>query len=228
MDAQWLKIQFDLNPHKSRAALIQKLSIETTVLDDILSGARAITADEYKTMRCFFDLPADGANAVQYNRRQASAPLTYRDLNPASLSDGAASARAIDWDIPKHDALEQNSDFISPNLVAKGGANFAAGINAADLPKTIQIFYVGETTMQPDFLHGEHVLIDTSDTHPDPAGVFVLYDGCTFLLRHCAALTGEKTQKIRLTATHKMFTPQTLSSNDIDIMGRVIAKLSWL
>jgi transcriptional regulator with XRE-family HTH domain len=209
MDSQWLRIQFDLNPQKSKADLARTLGLEPPAISKILNGNRQIKAPEYMAMRAFFGLPVDGqALTAPHTSGYIVKPLSYKDMQETALYDSASATGTStqDWIIPKTVLHEKT--------------------NAP--PEQIKIFEVRENTMEPDFTHGEHVLIDTSNKTPSPPGVFVVSDDFNYLLRYCEVVSKAKPTKIRMTANHKMFLPQTLKLEDFDIIGRVIAKLKWL
>lgn len=209
MDSQWLKMQFELNPAKSKSDLARILGLEPPAVNKILNGSRQIKAQEYMQMRQYFDLPVDGeSNTKNQARGYVVKPLSYKDIKRSALHDSAPNNHTSDnnWVIPTK-VLEKRTD--SP-------------------PEQIKIFEVHENTMEPDFSKGEHVLIDTSNQVPSPPGIFIVSDGHTYLLRYCEIIPNTKPEKIRLTANHKMFQPQTLEQGDFEIIGRVIAKLQWL
>ncbi len=95
-------------------------------------------------------------------------------------------------------------------------------------PKNIKNFRVEDNMMAPEFNCDEHVLVDLSDCTPSPPGTFIVSDGFGFLLRNCEPVPNSDPVKIKITALKDSFEPQTLTLDEFQIIGRVIAKLQWL
>lgn len=203
MDSQWLKVQFELNPGKSKADLARALNLEPPAISKILSGNRQIKAQEYLEMRKFFNLPVDGEKAVGQPVNQ------YRlsTLGPASMSDVAG-------------ANNQQTPWVMPASV------FNQRTNAS--PEDIKIFQIQEKTMEPDYNLGEHVVIDLSNKTPSPPGVFIISDGFGHLIRQCEYIPKSNPPEIKISALKQGFQPQILKEQDFKIIGKVIAKVQWV
>lgn len=203
MDSQWLKIQFDINPDKSKAELAKALGLEPPAVSKILNGARQIKAQEYNMMRKFFGLPVDGEHAVRPSNDG------YR-LETLAGGQGLGESEAVQgdesWVIP--------AGILSQRTQAS--------------PSQIKIFKVQESLMEPDYKRGEHVLVDLSECKPSPPGVFIVSDGFGYMLRSCAYAPKSDPPHIKISAIASDFQTQTLDADEIDIIGRVIAKLQWL
>lgn len=67
MDSQWLKMQFQINPRKSKAGLARYLNLEPPAISKILSGSRQIKAREFLKMQEFFGIlePASSDDSFQ-------------------------------------------------------------------------------------------------------------------------------------------------------------------
>ncbi len=200
MDSQWLKAQFELNPDKTKSGLADILGLEAPAISKILKGTRQIKAQEYLTMRKYFDLPIDGERATSNENAYKIEPLDQGGFQDNKRGDGG------DWVIP--------AEIISSRTKAS--------------PDKIKIYQVRENMMEPDFKRGEHVLIDMSDKHPSPPGVFVVSDGFGHMIRHCEFIPKSSPPEIRISATQSGFTPQSLKKDDFEIIGRVIAKLQMI
>lgn len=92
----------------------------------------------------------------------------------------------------------------------------------------VKIYKVEEKAMEPDFTQGAHVLVDQSDTSPSPPGMFVISDGFGHMLRQCELVTASSPQSIKISAKDPSYKSQTIALKDIQIFGRVIAKLQWV
>lgn len=199
MDAEWLRTQFQLNPNKNKADLAREIGLEPPAISKILGGKRQIKAHEYMGMRRFFGLPTDGKSAIS-------------DQNESYVI-GSLPAGMRDKDGPQ-------GQWMMPATIFQTRTNAPA--------EKIKIFKVQENAMAPEFAFGEHVVIDMSDHDPSPPGAFIISDGFGQMLRRCEFVPGSKPPKVRISAHDKNFETQILDRQEIQILGRVIAKLQWL
>lgn len=204
MDSSWLRAQFRSNPEKSKADLAEALGLGAPAVSKMLADRRQIKAQEYLAMRRFFGLPVDGESAareVTGDRRYVIDPLV------ANMGE-------------KDYAPDQQDAWIMPASLLQGRTKAAPG--------NIKIFAVQEKTMTPDFLPGEHVLVDLSDTQPSPPGVFIISDGLGFIIRHCAHIPYSQPPIVQLSTASDKDEPYRTTLDKAGIIGRVIAKLEWL
>ncbi len=203
MNSQWLKAQFKLNPDRSKAGLAKAISLEPPAISKILKGSRQIKAHEYVSMRRYFGLPIDGEKSLgKDSDGYVLTPLSAHD----ELKDQSKDEDGSEWVIP--------ADILGQRTQAP--------------PDQVKIFQIQENTMEPEFRHGEHVVIDTSDTTPSPPGVFIVSDGFGYLIRQCEYMPQSNPPEIKVSAKDKSFHPQILKKGEFKIIGRVIAKLQWL
>ncbi len=202
MDAKWLKTQFDNNPSKTKTGLASVLGLEPPAISKILKGQRQIKAQEYIQMCAFFGLEND--------TNKLKPELDAYTLKPVANSPvfGEPSVENNDdqWRIP---AKILNKRTSAP-------------------PDQIKIFENTEHLMEPDFRQGEHVLVDMSDKKPSPPGVFLVSDGLGYMVRYCEFIPKSNPPEIKISARHRDFVAQTVDLNDIDLLGRVIAKLQMI
>ncbi len=203
MDSVWLNNQFEKHPKKSKAGLAQKLGLEPPAISKILKGTRQIKAQEYVMMREYFGL--NSQNNVNTEYYQSSYTLENLE-HQTSLNEISNPVQNSEWVIPANIL----------NKRTKAPSN------------QIKIFEVKETNMEPDFKQGESVLVDLTDQHPSPPGAFVLFDGFGYMIRLCEFIPKSKPPKIKISATKQGFQPQILLENDVEIIGRIIAKLQML
>ncbi|MGB4108003.1 MAG: S24 family peptidase [Alphaproteobacteria bacterium] len=200
MDSQWLKTQFANHPEKTKAGLAAAIGLEPPAISKILNGARQIKAQEYILMRGYFDLPVDGDAAIRKAPAGGGAGPGRKGLDDGQGAPG-------EWAIP---AMVLSSQ-------------------AAHGPdKTTRIFQVRETAMEPEFRHGEQILVDTSDRKPSPPGIFIVSDGFSSMLRHCEYAPRSSNGEVRISARQKGFQSQVLKPGDFLIIGRVVAKLQMI
>lgn len=203
MDYQWLQTQFALNPNKSKAGLAKALGLEPPAVSKILKGNRQIKAPEYAIMRRYFGLPVDG--------ERAASPQNM--IEP--LSGNQQSLHLQEHEKDRHD----QGWLIPENILSQ---------NTQTTPENLKTFIVKERVMEPDFKYGEAVLVDLSNNFPSPPGAYIIYDGYSHLVRQCELLQGSAPVEIRISARDKAFMPQTISLEECQIIGRVVAKLQWL
>ena len=199
MDRDWLKVQFDAHPEKTKAELAKALGLEASAISKILAGTRHIKASEYMAMRTFFGMPNDG-------ERSASLGGDSYLLEPLGFSE-------------KENDIKQGSWVMPASL-------FESRTKAT--PDQIKIFDVREDAMAPDFQKGEKVLVDLSDRSPTPAGVFIVSDGIGHMIRQCAYVPHSDPAEVRFTAANSKYEPFNTPLTKAAIIGRVIAKLQWV
>ncbi|MGB0720312.1 MAG: hypothetical protein ACPGRX_07550 [Bdellovibrionales bacterium] len=202
MDAQWLKIQFDVNPNKSKADLARLLGLEPPAISKILSGSRQIKAAEYNSMRQYFGLPVDGEKA-------------------ALVPDNAYHLETLAGNQRLDDSAEQRNDnWIIPASILDQKTRTP--------PDQIKIFRIEENFMAPNFKRDEYVLVDLTECTPSPPGAFIVSDGFGNMLRFCEYVPNSDPAEVKVSAASSSFQTQILRLSDFKIIGRVIAKLEWL
>jgi transcriptional regulator with XRE-family HTH domain len=92
----------------------------------------------------------------------------------------------------------------------------------------LKIISVEGDAMMPDFLPGDRVIVDISDTVPTPAGVFIVWDGIGHSLRRCAIRPGSKPPVLTLSTGRGNYETHEMLFRDSVIGGCVIAKWQWL
>ena len=96
-------------------------------------------------------------------------------------------------------------------------------------PDQVLMLRVSDSAMSPDFNEGEFVLVDGSVDVPSPPGFFVINDGYSDLTRQCDLVMGRSDAPIvRVSVRSSLFQDQELSLSDLNIVGRVIARLNWI
>lgn len=201
MDSQWLKSQFAIHPDKSKIDLARALGLEPPAVSKILNGTRQIKATEYMIMREFFGMPVDGERSLK-----KPPAYTIRPLDIETALNESAMLSDAEWVIP---ASIVNSRTHAP-------------------PEKIRMFRVREFLMEPDFRHGEHVLVDLMDKNPSPPGAFVVSDGFGHMVRYCEFIPQSNPPEVRISAKKREFQSQTLKLDDFKIIGRVIGKLQMI
>ena len=153
-------------------------------------------------MRAFFGMPSDGLRAVSKDGAYVLSPLE----GAQSMSEPQNITEQSEWVIPA-DVIRQRTQAPS---------------------EQVKIFQIEERVMEPDFKCGEHVLVDTSNTHPAPTGAYVISDGFSYMIRFCEFVTRSDPPQIKISARDESISPKTGALEEFDIIGRVIAKLEWV
>ena len=200
MDSEWLKLQFDLQPEKTKSGLAKSMGLEPPAISKILAGDRQIKAHEYAAMRRYFNLPVDGEKSLHNNQ-----------------ADGYMLSSLVEKELHDND---HSSEWVIPASILS--AHTEAGA------EQVKIYKIRERIMEPEFKHGEHVLVDLSTTEPSPPGVFIVSDGFGYLIRHCEFVPSSDPPEIKISARDNGFQPQILEKNEFKIIGRVIGKMQWL
>lgn len=105
------------------------------------------------------------------------------------------------WSVPIMDLLK-----ISPN------------------PRDLRIITVEGDSMEPDYLPGERILIDTSFRHFSKDGVYVLDFGFGLVIKHLQLIVGSKPEKLRIISSNSVYEPQEVPLKEAHIKGKVAAK----
>ncbi len=116
MDSQWLKMQFQFNPGKTKAELATALGLEPPAVSKILNGTRQIKAQEYFLMRKFFGLPVDGESAtsshLKVRRNETSNPSSFEDRDS---TEWMTSESLVCSETEKTRAFQVNEDCMRPH-----------------------------------------------------------------------------------------------------------------
>jgi DNA-binding XRE family transcriptional regulator len=143
-------------------------------------------------------------------RAPAAETLTFDELD-AQLAAGAGLQRASQhplgsWSVPR-EILR------------------AASRNAGAALKMLTV--LGDE-MDPTFRINDRILVDTADTRPSPAGVFMVWDGISLVLRRIEITAGSEPVRLRISTDSPRYQPVERLHAETLIQGRVIARWSWV
>lgn len=93
----------------------------------------------------------------------------------------------------------------------------------ADQNKNLEIREVVGDSMAPEFRSGDFVLVNTADTSPSPAGLFMIHDGHGLTLRRVEPLPSGN---LRLSASNPAYSPMEAAKTDVRIYGRIVLKIA--
>ena len=77
-------------------------------------------------------------------------------------------------------------------------------------------------SMEPTLHHNDTILIDTSQKTPSPAGLFVLFDGFSLVVKRVEQLGQQQPARLRITADNSQYASYDRSADETFIIGRVI------
>lgn len=165
-----------------------------------------------------FDRPRLAVAAVEAPPPLRATPALGRDRDAVSvdeldtqLASGAGISRAAQHPLTR---------WSLPREVIKTGARAAS----ADL-KMLTI--LGDE-MEPGLRMNDRILIDTSDTRPSPAGIFVVWDGMSLVVRRIELVPGSEPVLLRISTDNPKYQTVERGLAETLIQGRVIAKWSWV
>lgn len=82
--------------------------------------------------------------------------------------------------------------------------------------------------MEPTFRMNDRILVDTADTRPSPAGIFVVWDGMSLVVRRIDMIAGSQPVRLRVSTDSPKYQPVERLHAETLIQGRVIARWSWI
>ena len=75
--------------------------------------------------------------------------------------------------------------------------------------------------MEPDFYHGDQILIDKRDCDPVQPGSFALWDGDAYVIK-VVERNPQKRGFYRIFSANERYSSAELSADDVQIMGRPV------
>lgn len=173
-----------------------------------LERARAALLEGPPPLR---NVPATRSSREPTETRGATGAVVTFDELDTPLATGAGLDRASQhalgaWSIPTE--------------VVKIGSR-TAGAN-------LKMLAVLGDEMEPTLRMNDRILVDTSDLRPSPAGVFVVWDGMSLVVRRIEMIAGSEPVRLRITTDSPRYQPVERLHAETLIQGRVIARWSWI
>ncbi|MBV8651850.1 MAG: S24 family peptidase [Alphaproteobacteria bacterium] len=91
----------------------------------------------------------------------------------------------------------------------------------------LKIIRVVGDSMEPDFLAGERVMVDTGDRLPSPPGVFAVWDGFSEIVKRLEMVPYSDPPRVKLMSVNPAYEPRELRLDEMVINGRVVGKWKW-
>ncbi|MCE7887994.1 MAG: hypothetical protein DYH13_10910 [Alphaproteobacteria bacterium PRO2] len=92
--------------------------------------------------------------------------------------------------------------------------------------KLVKLVKVVGDHCAPEYKPGEYVFIDTSQTVPEPPGIFLLWTGVGYKFQLCEHIFASNPPRVRLSSIAAGYSPVEISLAGADIRGRAIGKIS--
>ena len=123
---------------------------------------------------------------------------------------------------------------ILPTFVGAGGGGTGDGeakyelmprslieVDLRGAPADFMLVNVRGESMQPDFLHGDQILIDRRDNNPIQPGAFALWDGDAHVIKLVERVS-QKRGWYRVFSANQRFSEYEVSEDEIAIIGRPV------
>jgi transcriptional regulator with XRE-family HTH domain len=154
--------------------------------------------------------PTARPGPVRERRSPAADTVIFDELDP-QLAAGAGLQRASQhplgsWSVPRD--------------VLRAGSRTAGA--------ALKMLTVLGDEMEPTFRLNDRILVDTADRRPSPAGVFMVWDGISLVLRRVEITAGSEPVRLRISTDSPRYQPVERLHAETLIQGRVIARWSWV
>ncbi|QHC36484.1 helix-turn-helix domain-containing protein [Komagataeibacter xylinus] len=125
-------------------------------------------------------------------------------VDHTAAGEGESHPTLDSWRIPR--------DFIRNYLPDTGG---------------LAIIRVAGNSMEPEFVAGDRVLVDTGHRIPSPDGVYVLWNGMGVVIKQLMLVPNSRPPRIRIISVNPTYPVDEVDASDLVINGRVVGKWVW-
>lgn len=91
----------------------------------------------------------------------------------------------------------------------------------------LKIVTVYGDSMEPGFIPGQRVMVDSSDQVPSPPGIFVAWDGLATVIKRVEFIPHSDPPRVRFTSDNPRYQPYERTLEEAHIRGRVIGRWTW-
>lgn len=91
-------------------------------------------------------------------------------------------------------------------------------------PSQVRLITVGGDSMVPTIMPGDKVLIHLGSRSPSPPGIFACWDGMGLVIKRLEYIEGSNPPRVRLGSDNNRYSTYELTLEEINIVGRVIAR----
>lgn len=189
----------------SQRALAGKLDVAENKVSKIRSGERRISATEYRiAMEWLEEVERRGGYVEQPDLPDVDAQRDYLPIAVLPSYAGMGGGGTGDGDLET--ALVPRS-LVEDELKAK--------------PSDLMLLEARGQSMEPDFLHGDQLLIDLRDKNPVQPGAFALWDGDGYVVKLVERVPN-KAGFYRIFSANERFSAYEVEATDVQIMGRPV------
>jgi hypothetical protein len=123
---------------------------------------------------------------------------------------------------------------ILPSYAGMGGGGNGEGVVETGLvprrlvvdelrakPSDLILIEARGDSMEPDFRHGDQILVDRRDTDPIQPGSFALWDGDAYVIK-LVERAPQRRGYYRIFSANNRYTPYEVAAEDVRIMGRPV------
>ena len=213
---------------------IRDFSVQCVMeLDELESRIDALGIRQ-KDIADYLDISPDKVSKVFSGKRQWSGKelIKLTDWLDDLLKNDSIATRP---DLP---AADIHSDYlpveILPSYAGMGGGGTGEGDPETGLvprrliedelrakPSDFLLIDVRGDSMEPDFQHGDQILIDKRDTNPIQPGSFALWDGDGYVVK-LVERVAQKTGFYRIFSSNNRYSAYEVDAEEIKIMGRPV------
>lgn len=93
---------------------------------------------------------------------------------------------------------------------------------------TLEVVTAAGDSMADTIEHGDKVLVNKSDRSPSPPGVFALWDGVATVVKRLEIVPGSTPPKVRVISDNPHYPAYERAPDEIQIIGRVVARIHAL
>lgn len=86
----------------------------------------------------------------------------------------------------------------------------------------LRIVTVHGDSMEPTLCNNDMILIDTTQQHPSPSGIYVLFDGMGLVVKRLELVANPQSPKIRITSDNSHYATYECALAEANIVGRVV------
>lgn len=153
---------------------------------------------------------------------------------PALLKLIAEAERNSGEDMPGNDDRDYLAVEVLPSFAGMGGGGSGEGDAGVGLvprrlvedelrakPSDMLLIDVRGDSMEPDFQHGDQILIDRRDTDPLQPGSFALWDGDGYVVKLVERVP-QRRGWYRIFSANGRYSPYEVDAEEIRIMGRPV------
>lgn len=220
-------------------------SVDRAAVNKMTTGARKISADELIAITDILGVNRPDESPARPLIASFDPDAPDDDPAPADAEMAEAARRALRKDLGPGEVIERD---------ARGGAGVGShstavtvdgqivdGVSATwRFPQSflhselraresdVDMIPVDGDSMIPTLLPGDRVMIQRSARAPSPDGIFAISDGIGISVKRLQIVRGSDPLQVRILSDNPMHIAETIAASDLNVIGRVIMKVTRL